>query len=262
MKPRSDEIEINHRRQATFWNSVAEGWKDDREFVECWLEPISRRIAEHLGQGNGLLLDIGCGASTQPLPTAWTRIGIDLAEEMLTAGNFVAAAESIPFKSATFAGCNSRFCLMFCPDVPFAFREVSRVLVPGGRFVFAVWGKPEENLWSKLANEKFARRAGIRTPDPSEPGAFRLSNREEVQGLLNTAGFLDIEVNQVKLPMFQSIGPKRAIDALLRLAGPMKMAFQRIPDGEKADAINEVLEALSKSDATGSADVWSCKNKY
>lgn len=262
MKPDALDIEAYHRKQAAFWNLVADGWKNESEFVESWLAPVSEAMSEYLGAGSGLLLDVGCGASTQPLPNGWNRIGFDLANEMLCPGSCVASVGAIPFSSDSFQAASSRFCLMFCPDMSVALSEISRVLLPNSPFVFAVWGKPEENMWSKLTNEIFAKRAGLRTPEPHEPGAFRLCDREEVTNLLKGAGFCNVKSQSVKLPMFQSLGSETALQFLLRLAGPMKMAYNKIPEHEKSEAFDEAIGALADHDLTGSAEVWSCKNRY
>lgn len=55
-----------------------------------------------------------------------------------------ANGEDLPFESNSFDAvvCNYAVHHFAQPDI--VFREISRILKPGGRFVFAVWGAPEE----------------------------------------------------------------------------------------------------------------------
>jgi SAM-dependent methyltransferase len=64
----------------------------------------------------------------------------------------VADAERIPYEDNTFDLVVGHAVLHHIPDVPAAFREVLRVLKPGGRFVFA--GEPTK------IGDRYARRLG------------------------------------------------------------------------------------------------------
>lgn len=54
-----------------------------------------------------------------------------------------ASAESLPFPDASFDVVTCRFGAMFFPDLQKALRECRRVLKPGGKVVFVVWGVRE-----------------------------------------------------------------------------------------------------------------------
>jgi ubiquinone/menaquinone biosynthesis C-methylase UbiE len=56
-----------------------------------------------------------------------------------------ADALSLPFADASFDIVVCQFGVMFFPDKRAAFREARRVLRPGGRFIFNVWDRLEEN---------------------------------------------------------------------------------------------------------------------
>src|SRR5581483_1821741 len=61
-----------------------------------------------------------------------------------------ADAQSLPFEDDAFDAVVCQFGVMFFPDRLAAYREVQRVLKPGGRFVFTVWDRIEENEFAEL----------------------------------------------------------------------------------------------------------------
>ncbi len=251
--------EESRRRQSFFWNSVASGWIQEADFVEDWFEPVSAIMSKGLEHGRGFLIDIGCGAGSQKFQEHWEVIGIDVADQMLQRGSVRATPNCLPFQDSTLSGVSSRFCLMFCPDLPSVFAEIRRCSKPKSPCVFSVWGKPEENLWSSIPNEVFSKHAGIRRPEPNEPGAFRLSDPTEVEHMLMAAGFKEISMESASLRTFQILGARQSLETLLRLAGPMKLAFEKIASDSRATTYEEVVGLMEREDLTGSADVWICK---
>jgi ubiquinone/menaquinone biosynthesis C-methylase UbiE len=59
-----------------------------------------------------------------------------------------ADAQALPFEDATFDLVCCQFGVMFFPDRPSAYREVRRVLRPGGSFLFNAWDRIEENVFA------------------------------------------------------------------------------------------------------------------
>ena len=59
-----------------------------------------------------------------------------------------ADAMALPFENAAFDLVCCQFGAMFFPDRLCAYREVKRVLKPGGHFLFNVWDRIEENVFA------------------------------------------------------------------------------------------------------------------
>lgn len=59
-----------------------------------------------------------------------------------------ADAQALPFENATFDVVFCQFGVMFFPDRQSGYREAKRVLKPGGRFLFNVWDRIEENVFA------------------------------------------------------------------------------------------------------------------
>lgn len=61
-------------------------------------------------------------------------------------------------------GC--QFGVMFFPDKDKAYREVRRMLTPGGSFVFSVWDSHRHNRFARIVQELLA------TYFPADPPRF------------------------------------------------------------------------------------------
>lgn len=77
-----------------------------------------------------------------------------------------ADAMALPFADASFDVVCCQFGAMFLPDRVAGFREARRVLRPGGRLVFNVWDRLEENVFTDVAV------AGVAELFPDDPPDF------------------------------------------------------------------------------------------
>jgi SAM-dependent methyltransferase len=64
-----------------------------------------------------------------------------------------ADATALPFPDDAFDAVVCQFGVMFFPDKDKAYREVRRVLAPGGRYIFSVWDAHRHNPFGRLAHE-------------------------------------------------------------------------------------------------------------
>ena len=67
-----------------------------------------------------------------------------------------ADAQALPFADGSFDAVLCQFGVMFFPDRATAYREVKRVLKPGGRYLFSVWDRIEENEFAQIVTDAVA----------------------------------------------------------------------------------------------------------
>lgn len=111
----------------------------------------------------------------------------------------VVDAQDIPFEENTFDLVVCCFGLMFIPDKEKAYREIKRVLKPGGKFLFSTWDKLEENGPSALYRKIV--RPYLPQPVPAIYGLpFSMNDPEEITADLKAAGFQNILIQKIRKP--------------------------------------------------------------
>lgn len=109
-----------------------------------------------------------------------------------------ADAMALPFADGSFEAVVCQFGVMFFPDKGKSYREVFRVLAPGGRYLFNVWDSHRYNPFGRIAHEV----AGSFFPaDPPQfyNVPFSYPQIDPIKDSLTTAGFTDIDVAVVRL---------------------------------------------------------------
>ena len=102
---------------------------------------VARALAPRLGAGARY---VATDLNQAMLDHAATRQGLDRRIEWRQAD-----ALDLPFESASFDVVCCQFGAMFFPDRVAGYAEARRVLRPGGRLVFNVWDRIEENAFAE-----------------------------------------------------------------------------------------------------------------
>ena len=188
----------------------------DQYLGPALFEPYAVDLAGRLtGLAAGSLLEIAAGtgrvtrAMARTLPPAVSIIASDLNQAMV---DFAASrpivrpvawrqadALALPFFDDSFDVVVCQFGVMFFPDKMAGYREALRVLKPGGRFLFNVWGPIEANEFGRVTTEALA---ALFPDDPPlflartpygyhDPGAIAT----QLQG----AGFTSVAIDTVTL---------------------------------------------------------------
>ncbi len=120
----------------------------------------------------------------------------------LTNMSFEAAdAQNLPFASASFDVVTCRFGVAHVPDYHRALEEIRRVLRPGGRAAFVVWGPRDRNPYFTLVDEVLAPYPAPAPAATRGPGPFTFAEAGSLRCALVAAGFGDVdeEARQVTL---------------------------------------------------------------
>jgi len=193
-----------------FTGSIPENY--DRHMVPLIFEAYAADIARRAASFSPLaVLEIaaGTGAVTRALAPKLSPearyVVTDLNQPMLDYAASRQGADSrltwrqadamkLPFEDAVFDLVCCQFGAMFFPDRPAAYREAKRVLKPGGRFLFNVWDRIEENIFANDVTNALARIF------PDDPPRFLARtphgyyDKDLIRGDLQAAGFSDVTI--------------------------------------------------------------------
>jgi len=98
-----------------------------------------------LGSGPGHVADLLFQAGAIVTGVDFSPKMVEVAQNKYPEITFRQAdAEQLPFEAGSFDSVVANFVVHHLARPEIVFREVNRVLKPGGRFAFAVWGVPEE----------------------------------------------------------------------------------------------------------------------
>lgn len=189
------------------------------------------------GPGTLALLAARAGARVtavdfSPRMVAALREGAAAAK--LEVETLLADGMALPFKDRSFDAGFSLFGLMFFPDRVRGFRELHRVLVPGGRAVVSSWVPMER---SPEMNAVYLAFGALMGGSP-RGGMMPLSDPASCQQEMAEGGFRDVAVHEVEARVEYS-STDRMLDMFVRSSAPMVLARKAL--GEKWDGLLHTL---------------------
>ena len=187
------------------------------------------------------MLDIGCGTGHTTRQAARAArdghaLGVDisapaienaraLSGDLGNVGFEQADAQVHPFARGSFDLVVSRFGTMFFDDPGAAFANVGQALRPGGRLVMMVWQARDDNEWAVAI-----RRALGDAPATGGPDAFSLADPVAVKQMLGGAGFVDIDLTDVREPVYYGPDVDAALGWVRRFRGVGEMVEERLTE--------------------------------
>ena len=219
------------------WEESSQYWKKHQASIERMFGPLNSALIDaaqikegqhvlDIGGGSGepslsiarIVGDAGSVTYTDPSAGMLETARAEAQRRGLTNIHFhQAPAEKLPFESYRFDVVVGRLSVMFFPDVGAGLREIMRVVKPGGRVSFLVWGPKKSNPFFSSVTEVLDR---FITPEPEDedaPGAFRFANPGKLAKLFADAGMTEIEERQFQF----SIGAPVKSDEFWELRSEM-----------------------------------------
>jgi SAM-dependent methyltransferase len=209
--------EAARQRSKATWDAVAAGWYTQREEIWESSRPVSEWMIRMLDpQPGDTVLELAAGLGDTGVRAAHLvgssgRVIItDFAPEMVAAAR--RRAEEIGVENAEFRtldaermdletdsvdGVLCRWAYMLMIEPAAAFAETRRVLRPGGRLAFSVWGARERNPALSLTGTVLVELGHIPPPDPEAPGPFFLADTGRIRELVLGTGFAEPTIEEV-----------------------------------------------------------------
>lgn len=202
-----------HPAASDWAGARGEKWRGQVDGMEATLAPIDEPLISTLHLDRPYTIaDVGCGGGGTTLqiqrraPGGSVVHGYDISPALieLARSRIQSAGDTISFDIANVATASppsrpydrllSRFGIMFYDDPPAAFANLANWLAPHGRFAFAAWDRPANNPWFSMVREVVAEIIELPPLDPDAPGPFRYGVADTLLGLLDRAGFHELEV--------------------------------------------------------------------
>lgn len=194
----------NPASDSTFTADVATFY--EATLVPLIFEPYARDLAARVQVLRpASVLEVACGtgvvtrALARALPASCAITATDLNRAMVAHAEHVgtvrpvtwgqADVRSLPYADASFDVVVCQFGAMFFPDRAAAYREIRRVLRPGGTFLFNVWSPIEDNEFADVITR------ALSTLYPADPPRFLARTPHghgspgEIEADVATAGF-------------------------------------------------------------------------
>jgi len=236
------------------WDAVAPTYAEDVAQWKTYAEDAVRivRLAP-----SDRVLDLACGPGTITFLAA-SRVAsvnaVDFSPGMIEqlkeraaregVRNIEAAvmdAQALTFPDETFDAAFCLFAFFFFPDRSRAFRELHRVLRPGGRALIATWGPIERRPLMQLAFEALAEAL----PHLPRPAKGDLQDPEECVREMSAAGFAGVEAKVVTASVrFETA--ERYVDLMVRSSAPFAAMKQRLSAEEWNASTAKMLDAVRK----------------
>ncbi len=228
-------------------------------------QPATDALVEYAKPEPGMqVLDLASGTG-EPAITLALRLGerghvtaLDLSAELLeiaqrraeerglsTFSVHAADAHNLPFPDNSFDLATSRFGVMFFRDPVLAFRELHRVLRPGARACFLVWGTFDQPFWKSMLGVVH-RNVGGPLLQPGGPDPFRFAEAESLSAVLREAGFSGVQEETRTVPWTWP-GPVEEIwEQLQSISVPFRPMLERVPPELWPRIHQEVHAAVGK----------------
>jgi hypothetical protein len=167
-----------------------------------------------------------------------------------------------PIHDYAFSRMGTQF---FAAPVP-AMRAIRAALKPGGKLRKICWRrKSESQFWSETEQvvQRFLSRPDEFEADTCGPGPFSLGNPETTTGILEAAGFEEVEMHQRDFDYYMGEDMDEAIDALLAIGPGAELIRLNGDYGESrrpeiVEALTEHYRAWQRPDGSivGRGSVW------
>lgn len=207
-----------HGETPDYWRRRGKFWDEQSDTIARAAETLNQPLIDAADiQPGQQVLDLASGPGEPALTIArlvgpdGAVVATDLVEEMLAGtrrraqslglANLTAETadmQDLPVDDGSFDRVTCRFGIMFVPDKAAAFAEVRRVLRPGGRAAFMVWGPMENNTMFGIFHRAIDAVLGADSGHDTR-AQFSFAAPGSLDSAFAEAGFVQTEEREVRL---------------------------------------------------------------
>ncbi|HEU5056061.1 MAG TPA: class I SAM-dependent methyltransferase [Kofleriaceae bacterium] len=159
-------------------------------------------------------------------------------------------AQALGFPDGSFDAAFCMFAFMFFPDRARAFRELHRVLAPGGRAVVGTWAPIERRPLMKVGFDAIAEVF----PDLPRPQKGDLQQPEECVAEMTAAGFREVSARAFGASVWVE-SAERYLDVMERSGAPLAILRKKLPPAAWAEAHGRLVDVVRRSVPSGGVEL-------
>ena len=242
----------------------------DRFLVPLIFEPYANDLADRLFKTKSksvLEIAAGTGVLTRAIASRMSQdvllTATDLNQPMLDWAMTRQPSEhrivwrqadgtALPFGDQTFDAVVCQFGVMFFPDKVQGYKEVRRVLKPGGRYLFSVWDRISENEFPDVVTNALA------AVFPADPPRFLARTPhghydvDKIRDELKAAGFANISIDAVD----KTSKAQTALDAAIAFCQgtPLRNEIEARDPSRIEEATRKAADALATRFGSGAIE--------
>jgi SAM-dependent methyltransferase len=256
------------------WNRMSTGWASWRKFMWDTTTNVREWLISSLDPKPGqTILEVAAGVGDTGFAVAsivglqGRLISTDFSPGMVDAARRraeelgidnadlrVLNAEKMDLDDDSVDGVICRWGYMLMADPAAALAETNRVVRPGGRLAFAVWGTPDKNLWAATPAMVMVERGAFPPPEPGAPGIFALADHGRIKELVTGAGFADPKIEEVPFT-FTYDDLDHYWRSTNELAGPLAAAIAKLSDDDQQAVKEEVGRRVEQFRKNGGYEI-------
>jgi SAM-dependent methyltransferase len=234
----AEEEETGASGDATPWMLDAAELQPGQRVLElaCGAGRVGLQAASRVGPDGTVLCSDFSQAMVDAVAERAERLG------MLNVSTRLLDAQQLELPDEGFDAVLCRFGYMLMADSAQALRESARVLRPDGRLALAVWGTAEKNPWLWLVISALIDHLNAPLPEPDAPGPFSLGDHDRLRTLVEGAGLVDVEVEEIETEQpYDSL--EGWWEEILEVSGPLAAMLKALPDGDRESIHAKVMAA-------------------